>query len=61
MTTASIEARTLILASLERAAGQAFGCEQDAAPVSRAAFVNPTTIALATFATAFAATISYLV
>lgn len=61
MTTASIEARTLTLARLERAAGQAFGCEQEGAAASRLTLVGPTTIALATFATALAATISYLI
>lgn len=61
MTTASVEARSLTLARLERAAGQAFGCEDDGASAPRVAFVTPTTIALATLATAVAATITYLI
>ncbi len=53
-------ASTLI--RFEHAAGAAFGCDDEAAgvPPDRA-LVNATTIALATFATAVAATITYLV
>ena len=61
MTTAAIEARTLTLVRLERAAGQAFGCEQEGASASRLALVGPTTIALATFATALVATLTYFI
>ena len=63
MTTAAAQARHLSLLRLEQAAGQAFGCE-DAEPVavSRSAMLlTPTTITIATFATAVAATITYLV
>lgn len=64
MTTAAAQARHLSLARLERAAGQAFGCpeEADKAPAPRAGLFTPaTTITLATLATALAATITYLV
>ncbi|KAB1071956.1 hypothetical protein [Methylobacterium planeticum] len=62
MSTAAAQARHLTLARLERAAGEAFGCRDDAPRVAdRASFMTPTTIALATFATAVAATITYLV
>ncbi|HEV7440187.1 MAG TPA: hypothetical protein VGN94_11270 [Methylobacterium sp.] len=63
MSTAAAQARHLTLVRLERAAGEAFGYP-DEAPRSAgraASFVIPTTIALATFATAIAATITYLV
>lgn len=62
MSDAAIEARRLTLIRFEHAAGAAFGCEDEAAdfPTARA-LVNATTIALATLATAVAATITYLV
>ncbi|MGT2487873.1 hypothetical protein ACU4GA_22105 [Methylobacterium oryzae CBMB20] len=62
MSDAAIEARRLTLIRFEHAAGAAFGCDDDAAvvPAGRA-LVNVTTITLATFATAVAATITYLV
>ena len=60
MSNAALEARRLTLIRFEHAAGAAFGCEQEAgeAPVVRA-FVTSTTLALATLATAIAATITY--
>jgi hypothetical protein len=62
MSDAAIEARRLTLIRFEHAAGAAFGCEDDAAGLPQArTLVNATTIALATFATALAATITYLV
>ena len=62
MTTGAAEARHLSLLRLEQAAGQAFGYADETAPETKAAlFVTPTTIALATVATALAATITYLV
>jgi hypothetical protein len=62
MSDAAIEARRLTLIRFEHAAGAAFGCVDDAAGVPPArALVNATTLALATFATALAATITYLV
>jgi hypothetical protein len=62
MSDAAIEARRLTLIRFEHAAGAAFGCEDDAVRLPQArALVNATTIALATFATAVAATITYLV
>lgn len=64
MTTAAAQARHLSLVRLEQAAGEAFGCPVEAEPVvdSRAAMLlTPTTITLATVATAVAATITYLV
>ena len=62
METIAIEARRLALLRLERAAGAAFGCDDDAAPPPPSRFLTaPTTIALATLATAFAATLTYLV
>jgi len=62
MSDAAIEARRLTLIRFEHAAGAAFGCDDDAAGLPQArALVNATTIALATFATAVAATITYLV
>ncbi|MCJ2050931.1 hypothetical protein [Methylobacterium sp. J-070] len=62
MSDAAIEARRLTLIRFEHAAGAAFGFEDEAVglPQTRA-LVNATTIALATFATAVAATITYLV
>ena len=57
MSDAAIEARRLTLIRFEHAAGAAFGCDDDAAGVPPArALVNATTITLATFATAVAAT-----
>jgi hypothetical protein len=62
MSDAAIEARRLTLIRFEHAAGAAFGCDDDAAGVPPArALVNAPTITLATFATAVAATITYLV
>lgn len=64
MTTAAAQARHLSLQRLERAAGEVFGCPEEAEPtmVSRGSLmVNPTTIAFATVATAVATTIGYLV
>ena len=64
MTSAAAQARHLSLVRLEQAAGQAFGCPDEAEPTigSRTAMlITPTTITLATFATAVAATITYLV
>ena len=64
MTNAAAQARHLSLVRLEQAAGQAFGCPEDAEPAARsrgALFFSPTAITLATFATALAATITYLV
>lgn len=62
MSDAAIEARRLTLIRFEHAAGTAFGCEEDTVSLPPArALVNATTIALATFATAVAATITYLV
>jgi hypothetical protein len=64
MTSAAAQARHLSLVRLEQAAGQAFGCAEEVEKVvaSRAmALLTPTTITLATVATAVAATITYLV
>ena len=61
MSLSAIEARTLALARVERAAGAAFGCEEERPATARTALVTPTTIALATLATALAATLTYLV
>ena len=63
MSDAAIEARRLTLIRFEHAAGAAFGFHDDAAgvPPRTCALVNATTIAMATFATAVAATITYLV
>lgn len=62
MTNAAAQARHLSLARLERAAGQAFGCEDDGAGArARPSFLMPSAITLATVATALAATITYLV
>lgn len=60
MSHAAIEARRLTLARMERAAGEAFGCPPEA-PAARIAFLNGTAFAVATLATALAATITYLV
>ncbi|SDO41272.1 hypothetical protein SAMN05216360_12221 [Methylobacterium phyllostachyos] len=62
MSDAAIEARRLTLIRFEHAAGAAFGCDDDGVSLPQArALINATTIALATFATAVAATITYLV
>ncbi|GEO97940.1 hypothetical protein [Methylobacterium haplocladii] len=63
MTTAAAQARHLSLVRLEQAAGQAFGCadEGDRVAVRGPMLLTPTAITIATFATAVAATISYLV
>ena len=61
MSDAAIEARRLTLIRFEHAAGAAFGCDDDATVTPGRALVNSTTVALATFATAVAATITYLV
>lgn len=59
---AAIEARRVALLRFEWAAGAAFGCDDDTVtPSSTRLLTVPTTIALATMATAFAATITYLV
>ena len=62
MSTAALEARRLALIRFEYAAGTAFGCDEESGetPVVRA-FVTTTMLALATLATAVAATITYLV
>ncbi len=63
MTTATAQARHLDLVRLEQAAGQAFGCadEPDTTVARTPMLLTPTTITLATFATAVAATLTYLV
>ncbi|MCJ2089048.1 hypothetical protein MKK88_24125 [Methylobacterium sp. E-005] len=61
MSDAAIEARRLTLIRFEHAAGAAFGCDDEASLPQARALINATTIALATFATAVAATITYLV
>jgi len=63
MTAAAAQARHLSLVRLEQAAGQAFGCEEaePAIAARSATLLTPTTITLATFATAVAATLTYLV
>lgn len=67
MTTATaqlrhLDARHLDLVRLEQAAGQAFGCADESdTPSAPSTFLTPTTITLATFATAVAATLTYLV
>lgn len=61
MSDAAIEARRLTLIRFEHAAGAAFGCDDDAGLPPARALVSATTIALATLATAVAATITYLV
>ncbi|MDP4003700.1 hypothetical protein [Methylobacterium sp. NEAU K] len=61
MNNAALEARRLTLIRFEHAAGAAFGCDEETATVPPARFLmNSVAIALATFATAVAATISYL-
>ncbi|MDR7037195.1 hypothetical protein J2X36_001942 [Methylobacterium sp. BE186] len=61
MSNAAAQARHIALARYERAAGEAFGFAEEARVAARAAFVTPAALALATFATALAATITYLV
>ncbi|GJE54755.1 MULTISPECIES: hypothetical protein [Methylobacterium] len=64
MTTAAAQARHLSLVRLEQAAGQAFGCADEGERVSALRgpmLLTPAAITLATFATAVAATITYLV
>ena len=61
MSDAAIEARRLTLIRFEHAAGAAFGYDDGADLPQARVLVNATTIALATFATAVAATITYLV
>lgn len=62
MSNAAVEARRLDLIRFERAAGAAFGCEDDPVTAPSARLLSaPATIALATLATAVAATITYLV
>ncbi|SFL76809.1 hypothetical protein [Methylobacterium pseudosasicola] len=62
MSNAAIEARRLTLIRFEHAAGTAFGCDDDAPATVRPTrfLVNAVTVALATAATALAATITYL-
>lgn len=60
--TAAAQARHLSLARLERVAGQAFGYSEDIEPVApRYLLSASSSIALATVATALAATFSYFV
>lgn len=63
MTSAAAQARHLLLVRLEQAAGQAFGWPDEgvSSEPRSSLFVSPTTIALATVATAVAATLTYLV
>ncbi|WP_430913516.1 hypothetical protein [Methylobacterium sp. sgz302541] len=61
MSHAAIEARHLMLSRIERAAGESFGCAQEAVAATQARFLNGTAVAVATLATAIAATITYLV
>lgn len=62
MSDAAIESRRLTLIRFEHAAGAAFGCDDDGSDLPKArALISATTIALATFATAVAATLTYLV
>lgn len=63
MTPAAAQARHISLTRLEQAAGQAFGYADEAEPVvSRSAMLlSSSSFALATVATALAATITYLV
>jgi hypothetical protein len=61
MSDAALEARRLDLIRFEHAAGAAFGCEDDASARPARLLTAPTVVALATFATAVAATIGYLV
>ncbi|MDP4026399.1 hypothetical protein Q8W71_27625 [Methylobacterium sp. NEAU 140] len=61
MTSAATEERHSALIRFEHAAGAAFGCEEEGAAPQARLLTAPATIALATFATAVAATITYLV
>ncbi|MCJ2091385.1 hypothetical protein MKK67_02505 [Methylobacterium sp. J-072] len=62
MSNAAIEARRLTLIRFEYAAGTAFGCDEETVTVPQSRLlVASATVAIATFATALAATISYLV
>jgi len=62
MTTAAAHARHLSLLRMEQAAGCAFGFADEAEPAARTALLfTPATLALATVATAVAATIGYLI
>ncbi len=61
MTSDASEARHLDLLRFEHAAGAAFGCEsEDDGPIVRYA-VAPAAFAVATLATAIAATLTYLI
>lgn len=60
MSHAAAQARHLMLSRIERAAGESFGYAQETAATG-ANLLNGATIAVATFATAVAATITYLV
>ena len=55
------EERSLILARIERVAGEAFGHADETVSTRAAAFVNGAALAAAGFATAAAATITYLI
>lgn len=59
--TAAAQARHLSLARLERAAGQVFGYEEPAAAPRGSTLLTHSGFALATVATAVAATITYFV
>lgn len=61
MSHAATHARHLMLTRIERAAGESFGYMQDTAAAGGASFLNGAALAVATFATALAATITYLV
>ncbi|WP_336489021.1 hypothetical protein [Methylobacterium nigriterrae] len=61
MSNAAAQARHIALARCERVAGEAFGFAEEGGRVGRGIVVTPTVVALATFATALAATITYLV
>ena len=55
-----LEARRLALIRFERAAGAAFGCEDEAAAPPARLLTAPAAIVLATLAAAVAATIAFL-
>ena len=61
--TPAAEARHVSLLRLEQAAGQAFGYAEDPEPVIArpSLLLSPSSFAIATVATALAATITYLV
>lgn len=61
MNTAAIQARHLSLVRLERAAGEAFGCVEEAGVTERWRFATTAGLAVATLLGATAATIGYLV